>query len=390
MGRRLTDAIFIGGILLVLLAGLGRAIFLPRAVNAYENRYANQLPAFTAAGVLDGTYQQGVDDALSDQVHLSTTCKQLYNDVSSRFLNRVLEPLWGKLEWQCVNYLGMRVLGPDHHIIYYTRVLSDIASALEEKAENYNRTVSRYPETDFYLYFIEKDTDIDFIADQKPGTYEYLQERLTLAPDHIGRFPVNSFEEFSQWFYRTDHHWNHIGSYRGYLQVLELLGVEDAPLAPLEEIELPHTFTGSKAVGLGADSLSEPFSAYRFAFPPLTVTINGVPAEDYGRQAYFLSGAAETPTYSKFYGGDDGEIIFSTGQNDRENLLIIGESFDNAILKLLASHFNTTYSVDLRYYEPCMGENFSLGRYLAQHEIDKVLLIGNVDYYVMPEFMLEG
>lgn len=390
MGRRLIDGVFIGGIVLVLLAGLARTVFSPRDVNAYENRYANQLPALTAAGVLDGTYQQGVDDALSDQVHLSTTCKRLYNDVSSRFLNKALEPLWGKLEGEYVNYLGMQVLGSEHHIIYNTRVLSDIAPALEEKADNYSRAVARHPETDFYLYFIEKDTDIDFMTNEKPGAYEYLRDRLSPEPDHIGRFQINSFEEFSQWFYRTDHHWNHKGSYRGYRQVLELLGVKDGPLVPLEEVELPDAFTGSKAFGLGADSLSEPFFVYRFPFPSLTVTINGAPAENYGSQEYFLSGTAGTPTYGKFYGGDDGEIIFSSGQEGKDDILIIGESFDNAILKLLASHFNNTYSVDLRYYEAYMGEKFSLDDYLARHEIDKVLFIGNLDYYIMPEFMLEG
>lgn len=389
MVRRLVDGIFIGGILLVLLAGLGRTVLSPREVNAYENRYAAQLPKLTADGVLSGTYQQGVDKALSDQVHFSTTCKRLYNDISSRFLNGTLGPLWSKLEGKYVNYLGMRVLGPEHHIIYDTRVLSEVAPALEEKAANYSRAAARHPETDFYLYFIEKDTDIDFMTGEKPGLYEYLRERLTLDPDHIGRFQIDSFEEFSQWFYRTDHHWNYKGSYRGYRQVLELLGVEEAPLAPQEEVELPDPFTGSKAFGLGSTSLSEPFFAYRFGFPPITVTINGAPAENYGSQEYFLTGTAGIPTYGKFYGGDDGEIIFSTGRSDRENILLIGESFDNAILKLVASHFNNTYSVDLRYYEAYMGEKFSLDDYLARHEIEKVLFIGNLDYYIMSEFMLE-
>lgn len=67
---------------------------------------------------------------------------------------------------------------------------------------------------------------------------------------------------------------------------------------------------------------------------------------------------------------------------------MIGESYDNAVLKLLASHFNNTYSIDLRYYEAYMGQSFSLSEYLREHEIDKVLLIGNIDYYLMTEFQL--
>ena len=63
---------------------------------------------------------------------------------------------------------------------------------------------------------------------------------------------------------------------------------------------------------------------------------------------------------------------------------------DNAILKLLASHFDRTYSVDLRYYRNYMGSGFSLSDYLRRNNITKVLLIGNVDYYISPDFALEN
>ena len=83
-------------------------------------------------------------------------------------------------------------------------------------------------------------------------------------------------------------------------------------------------------------------------------------------------------------------MIFSTGQTGRENLLVLGESYDNAVLKLLASHFNNTSSVDLRYYEAYMGKKFSFSDYVKEHGITQVLLIGNIDYFIMDEFLLEG
>ena len=45
----------------------------------------------------------------------------------------------------------------------------------------------------------------------------------------------------------------------------------------------------------------------------MTVTVNGAPAEDYGNQTAFLEGTATLPmTYGNYYGGDNGETIFST------------------------------------------------------------------------------
>ena len=188
-------------------------------------------------------------------------------------------------------------------------------------------------------------------------------------------------------FYRTDHHWNYLGSYRAYRELLPLLGCTDTPLEPTATETLGE-FSGSKAAGTGLDIFSEPFTVYRFAYPEMTVTRNGEPAGDYGRQDAVPGELALS--YGAFYGGDDGEIIFDTGRTDRGNLLVIGESYDNAILKLLASHFDRTYSVDLRYYRNYMGSDFSLSDYLRRNNITKVLLIGNVDYYISPDFALEN
>ena len=183
---------------------------------------------------------------------------------------------------------------------------------------------------------------------------------LNLPENRMLKYEIPDFAAFSEYFYRTDHHWNYLGSYRAYRE----------------------------AAGTGLDIFSEPFTVYRFAYPEMTVTRNGEPAGDYGRQDA-VPGEL-TLSYGAFYGGDDGEIIFDTGRTDRGNLLVIGESYDNAILKLLASHFDRTYSVDLRYYRNYMGSDFSLSDYLRRNNITKVLLIGNVDYYISPDFALEN
>ena len=82
----------------------------------------------------------------------------------------------------------------------------------------------------------------------------------------------------------------------------------------------------------------------------------------------------------------DEDLQTDTKNEEKENVLIIGESFDNAILKLIASHFNKTFSVDLRYYKAYMGKDFSLSSYLTENDINKVLFIGNIDYFIGSDF----
>lgn len=68
---------------------------------------------------------------------------------------------------------------------------------------------------------------------------------------------------------------------------------------------------------------------------------------------------------------------------------MLGESYDNAILKLMASHFDRVYSVDLRSYEQDMGKPFRMAEYLREHDITKVLWIGSLMFYTSDVFTLE-
>lgn len=388
MAKKVLNGLFLGVILLLLLAGLITTLLFPHDINTYENRYAEKVEPFSVRAFLDGSFQGSMDKALADQVNFAQIYKKIYNTGSSALLQGLVSPVLKAAPDRYVNFMGLRIFGGSH-ITYWTRSLSTMTEALDQRAENYTQIISDHPETDFFLYYIEKDTDIDFETAEKVGAYEYLREKLPFPEEQTACFRVDSFADYSEHFYRTDHHWNHVGSYLAYTEVLKLLGVEETPLQPSGTAEL-GTFAGSKSASIGADLFTETFSAYRFDFPELTVTVNGAPAEDYGGQESFLNGTASGVSYGGFYGGDMGEVILDSGTDGRGKLLVIGESYDNAILKLLASHFDCIYSVDLRYYETYMGTPFRLDDYLAAHDIDQVLLIGNIDYFIMPEFLLEN
>lgn len=386
MTKKAINGLFVGVVLLLLGAGLVRTVFFPKEVNSYENRYAEKIAPLTVEGWLDGSFQDSVDKALADQVQLAQVYKRAYNFTSSRYLEAAASPLlplcWGRY----VNYAGALVF--NGYITYPPRVLADMTERLDAKADNYNRYFAAHPELDFYVYYIEKDTEVNFETGEKVPACDYLFDRLDLPWDRLGRYEVNDFGEFSLRFYRTDHHWNEWGSYRGYVELLDLLGVEDAPLNSTGDLADLGTFSGSKATGAAA-VFSETFYASPMEFPEMDITVNGVPG-DYGSREAFFAGEGGTPSYGGFYGRDAGEVAFSTGKTGRENILILGESYDNAVIKMLASHFNNTYAVDLRYYEAYMGEKFSFSDYVEEHGATQVLLIGNIDYFLMDEFLLEG
>ena len=82
--------------------------------------------------------------------------------------------------------------------------------------------------------------------------------------------------------------------------------------------------------------------------------------------------------YALYYGDDYGEVIIE-GNSGKRNLLIIGDSYTNSVNKLIGTHFNKTYDVDLRHYKEAFNEDFDIKTYIEKNDIDKVLIIMNYD-----------
>lgn len=380
------NAAMILGVVLFLLLGLARAILRPKTVNDYENRNAYQLPAFTLSGWLDGSFQEKVEEALGDQAPFSVTMKKRYNSMENAIKHRAFTLVCAAKPDQTVIYENFRIYG-GRHIAYAPETMAQTLPLLQARTQELSQVIAAHPETEFSIYYIERDMDVSFETGEKIGVFEYLTEHLPLPPERMDCFEINTLSDYQSRFYCTDHHWNWEGSYLGYREVAKLLGIEE-PLTPTAgPVLLSQSFSGSKVQLLGSDGLFvEPFYAYPFSVPDMAVTINGEPGT-YGQQEEFFAGTASYLTYATFYGSDFGEVIFDTGEG--ENLLILGESYDNAIVGLLASHFGRTHSVDLRHYAAAMGEPFHLAQYLEENDIDRVLLIGCNRFFTQEDFALE-
>lgn len=369
----------------ILIITLIKTIIKPNVILTSENRYAEKYGTFSIKGYLDKSVQDNIEKTLSDQIFISEKLRAANNLVKDYIVKNYIDTFLVDDELQYLSLGKVALYGKDYNLVYSTRKLSNLEPSYDIKIKNYNSVINNYPNMDIYFYYIEKDTDINFKTNEKVGAYEYLKNKLSTK--NIARFKINNFNEFKEYFYKTDHHWNYKGSYKAYRQILELLKIKEQPLEG-EEIDLNLSWIGSKATSY---IFAEDFVAYRFRFPNMHIKINGKDSFDYGHQEEYCTGnKIDQISYANFYGKDSGEIIFETDNaKAKENLLVIGESFDNAILKLLASHYGTTFSIDLRHYEYYMGKPFDFDKYTKDHNISKVLFIGNIDFYQMPEFLIQ-
>ena len=362
---------------LFLIFGCIRTVLSPMDINYNENRYAEKMPCFSVNTYLEGSFQNGVESAMADQLYAAQQMKRWYNDITS---SRILQ----MVEWEAVkhpdyfySYRGVYLY--DDRILWQPFDQDAFQITYNQTVEALNRSIENNPDLPYYFYFVESDAVLDFKTGERIPVRENACAELQIPSERMAWFSLNTYEEYSDQFFKTDHHWNYRGAYRGYQEIHELLGIEEPCLVPLREITLSRPMTGSKAAYAGFSEMQEYPTVYEFDYPVL--------GAEYGHEAEVIADPdSGSFSYSYFYGEDAALVAFDTGRADRENILILGDSYDNAVLKLLASHYNRTYCVDMRLPD---SQQFNIGKFAEEHDVDLVLIIASQVLFC-GDFLVEG
>ena len=272
-----------------------------------------------------------------------------------------------------------------HHLFYPKKTVSEGRYLMEAKADNYNRTVANYPDIDFFSYYIESDFDIDFVNgeishDIVESFFELLDPRIKTSALY-----VNNVEEYQTYFYKTDHHWDVEGQLQGYKDIIGLLKGEYEPLLEIEIMPIDDLkYNGYKSRAINDYSIKDDFKILVADLPNYTTYIN-YKERPYGNKEDYLAGNYSTTTGINHYrdcnGVDYGIVEYDFNQPEKENLLLYVESFSNPINAFIASHYNKTYFVDYRHYQPTPGNSLDFGNFVNEHEIDDVLFMGYYLFY---------
>lgn len=273
-----------------------------------------------------------------------------------------------------------------YQVEYRYDIENKFRNQITKYIENYNQFLSG-KDKDVYFYFVNNSRSIDFTEDlNEPNrTFAFLCDSLTCV-DHAACLEIDSFDTYMKYFYQTDHHWNHVGAQKGYEDIVRLLlGEKETPYQPVEEVVFDAVYNGSYVQRTGVRNASEHFAAYRYRLPEIKLTVNGK-KKTVGRQAQYFTGKYSknelASHFATFYGGDWGELVYDTGREDRENLLILCNSYGCSVRHLICAHFHKTYVVDMREYLSQTHKSMKIQQYLTDHHISKVLILGDVSYFL--------
>lgn len=278
------------------------------------------------------------------------------------------------------------------HLIYPARTLDDAKMLFKSKSDNYNQLLDNYPDIQFFGYYIETDVDVDFINGViSHSLFNALREMLD---DRIQfeTLSIDRVEDYQSNFYMTDHHWNTVGQYKGYQEIIHLLKGGEEPLRNIETVNFPDIkYNGYKSRRIDDYSNYDSFAMLKGDLADHEVYIYGSP-QNYGKKQEYEFGNYGFEQgfnyYADCFGGDFGLVEYRYNQSDEGNLLVFVDSFSNPINELIASHFNNTFYIDLRNYQEHYGYPFDFGDFVAEYDIDQVLFMGYYFFYANDTFLI--
>lgn len=230
--------------------------------------------------------------------------------------------------------------------------------------------------------------------------YDHMEEAVVTV-DAYSALDAHQSEYI---YFRTDHHWTALGAYYAYTALCQELGWE--PVA-LEEFEtgVYENFVGSlykwtaeypqsEALRNNPDTLTyylpvvETHAKYYADATlaegyPVSVVYRGLREEDANKYLCFL-------------GGDHPACTVETAVEDGPVCLVLKESYGNALIPFLTSHYSKILVIDPREYNQEGKPDLDLVEFAKTHAVDDLIIvnypfmINNAAYIKWMECLIEA
>jgi hypothetical protein len=367
-------SIFFGVIAVLSIGGHVRP---DRATSSLEQRTLAQRPAVRWADVVSGAFGTGLESYLSDQFPGRDRWVRYYTLLNLRLLGKVA------MNGVVVGKGGVLLEDLSSH-----KELTDAQIGTELDA-----TMAQFDELDGIVRsyggkllvvghptknsFLRADysAGFGFPADFDRVTARYFTALARHGIASVNMAPIFDRDRNQKLYYATDHHWTLAGAYLAYAATMHGLGMTPLAQDQLDEVTLPNAFVGSldrklamafpenEKVTIATPKVPIPYTRYQ----------DGVVSPDFFR----AHPAGASIAYGIFDQGDNAETVVDTNRPKLPSLLLVGDSFTNAMETLIWTGFDESRFVDLRYYTA-----MSLYAYVEKYKPDRVVILVRDERYL--------
>lgn len=210
------------------------------------------------------------------------------------------------------------------------------------------------------------------LSSSQASAIQYINQNLNsgvISVDAYGRI-AQHLDEYL--YFRTDHHWTARGAYYAYQAFAERAGLQPVQLDALESGRIEGDFLGSLYRYTKSSALRNNPDFVEYHLP--AVTSEGFAfsttemASGYKVKAVYTK-TSSSNKYLVFIGGDNPLVHFKTSLTNGQSIVVLKESFGNALVPFLLNHYEDVYVIDPRSLKA------NLPDFIRQHQIQDVLII---------------
>lgn len=253
------------------------------------------------------------------------------------------------------------------------------STKLKEYATSANNLASKIPSSKVYVMLAP--TRMEFYGPEEYRTGSHSQQMgistayLALNPEVTG---VDAYSEIARHtdeyeYFRTDHHWTARGAYYAYKAFCESAGLTCTPLDSFQSGKLDD-FVGSMYRYTQSENLKKNPDYVEYFLPRYDVSAESFSTADMtdGKPLRVISTniTDESSKYLTFIQGDKPLIKMVSSCGSGKKVLLIKESYGNALAPFLLDTFSEVYVLDPRQ-ESIQGMN--IPSFVENNGIDTVL-----------------
>lgn len=357
---------------LCLAAFFVLAFLMPTDENASvkENRPMAEMPALTLDNIFSGKFAADFETYLSDNVGF----RSIFTDIGAR-----IEKLRGfnaKAKNQVLDLSnGSRLAIVDGKIL---EVFRESPTARDMYISAVNGIGATLPEgASAYLLMVPTQIEFDTseyaeLADSQKATIDTVYGALN------GVTGVNVYDLLAEHtneyiYFRTDHHWTQRGAHYGYTALMTAMGQEPVALSDMKWQSI-EGFLGYLFAQANLPELEQYADNIEYFMPGENYDVKAKIMEsgeivEYGAKIYFTPEVGGYNNYGIFMGSDHPFSRVTTNAKNGKTALVIKDSYANALLPFLTSHYETIIVVDPRSYFGTLADIY------AEYDVDDVIII---------------
>lgn len=350
-----------------LLSVFVTVVILPKDESsvAKENRNLATFPEVTWNSIATAKFPTEFEKYLSDNVGY----RSVFTGIAGDYKNSTGINKFGKIV-ESQGDLGTGTTTKSQLLVTDNKVMEIYRAnrkAQDEYIDMVNSYAKKMPKT-INMYSMIMPTQIDFlsfyntVSDSEKENIDYFYDNFDERVKGINVYETlnEQYNNGEYVYFRTDHHWTSLGAYYAYNKMSEDMNFMPMNIENFEKFEVPD-FKGylfSQAQSSGLENHKDVIEYYKndindIFFDAVTYSVHGT-------EPFIYTGKVFNPElgaiYTLFMGGDQPYIEINSNSPNEKTLMILKDSYSNALIPWLICSYNKVIVIDARTFDQTISK----------------------------------